>query len=251
MPRWALDLIRQNADWVAVHKPAGLAVIPGRGEQDSVLEALGRQLGLPATGAVDPRVRVCHRLDKDTTGVLVFALHKAAQRLINLQFQANTIEKEYVALVTGRLMTDEGEVAERLGRHPSNPLKMAVVKHGGRPSVTRFKVMQRYRDFTLVRCFPKTGKTHQIRVHLAHQGHPLAIDPLYNARVNVDGLMLSRFKRGYQPAAGREERPLIARLPLHAERLKFIDAQGEQVDLHAPLPKDFRAAVNMLEKYGR
>ena len=251
MPKSLLEILRQTDNWVAVAKPAGLAVIPGRAETDSVLEALGRQLGIPATGTADPRVRVCHRLDKETTGALLFALNSAAQRHVGHQFQNNTVEKEYLALVAGRLKDDAGAVETQIGPHPRSELKMAVVRHGGRPAKTRFRVEERYRDLTLVRLFPETGKTHQIRVHMAHLGHPLAIDPLYHPGRNAGGLFLSRFKRDYRPNRGEEERPLIARLPLHAERLSFTDTAGERVELHAPLPKDFRAIVNMLGRHGR
>jgi 23S rRNA-/tRNA-specific pseudouridylate synthase len=105
----------------------------------------------------------------------------------------------------------------------------------------------------LLRVFPKTGKTHQIRVHLAHIGLPLLIDPLYSApreRAPI-GLMLSQFKRGYRESRGKEERPLIARLTLHAEKLRFVHPNGKPIEIVAPLPKDFRAALNMLSKYAR
>jgi len=102
----------------------------------------------------------------------------------------------------------------------------------------------------LLRVFPKTGKTHQIRVHLAHIDLPLLIDPLYNPRA-PGGLMLSQFKRDYRPSRGEEERPLISRLTLHAEKLRFEHPNGQRIELTAPLPKDFRAALNMLTKYAR
>src|SRR4051812_15195229 len=101
-----LEILAATPDWVVVMKPAGLATIPGRGEDDSVLERLGRQLALPSGGTVDPRVRVVHRLDKDTSGVLLFAKHSAAQRHLSHQFQNNTIGKEYLALVAGRPTED-------------------------------------------------------------------------------------------------------------------------------------------------
>src|SRR5215218_675214 len=105
-------------------KPAGLATIPGRGEDDSVLERLGRQLGLPSGGSADPRVRVVHRLDKDTSGVLLFAKHVAAQRHLSHQFQNNAIEKQYLALVVGRPAQPEGEIDAPLARHPTDPTRM-------------------------------------------------------------------------------------------------------------------------------
>ena len=236
-------------------KPAGLATIPGRAEADSVLERLGRQVALPSSGAVDPRIRVVHRLDKDTTGVLLFARHAAAQRHLSHQFQNNGIEKEYLALVRGRPATASGSVDAALARHPTSKERMAIVRHGGRPARTEWKVEETFREFALLRVFPKTGKTHQIRVHLASIELPLAIDPLYNAPRGGGpwtGLLLSQFKRGYRPVAGETERPLIDRLTLHAEKLRFDDpTTGERVELLAPIPKDLRAAINMLSKYGR
>jgi 23S rRNA pseudouridine955/2504/2580 synthase/23S rRNA pseudouridine1911/1915/1917 synthase len=248
-----LEILRETADWVAVAKPAGLATIPGRGETDSVLERLGRQLGIPSSGTADPRVRVVHRLDKDTSGVLLFAKNTATQRHLSHQFQNNTIDKEYLALVSGRPQTTEGDIDAPLGRHPPDPLRMTVTKRGGRPARTAWKVEETFRGFALLRCFPKTGKTHQIRVHLKHIGLPLAIDPLYNATRGPnkpEGLMLSALKRDYRPTRGENERPLIARLPLHAHRLAFTDTSGERVTIEAELPKDLRATQNQLRRLG-
>src|SRR5688500_2018872 len=160
MPRpTPLTILQETPDWVAVAKPAGLVTIPGRGETDSVLERLGRQIGLPSSGTADPRVRVVHRLDKDTSGVLLFARHTDAQRHLSHQFQNNTIEKEYLALVRGRAQSTEGEIDAPLARHPASPLRMAIVRHGGRPARTGWKVEETFRDLALLRIFPKTGKT--------------------------------------------------------------------------------------------
>lgn len=250
-----LTILSQTDDWVAVMKPAGLATIPGRGEDDSVLEQLARQLGLPSKGSLDPRIRVVHRLDKDTSGVLLFATNAAAQRHVSHQFQNNTVSKEYLALVAGRPAEAAGEIDARLARHPASPQRMAVARHGGRPARTAWRVEEAFRDFTLLRVFPKTGKTHQIRVHLQSIDLPLAIDPLYHTPRDggrpTNALLLSAFKRAYRPAAGEPERPLIERLTLHAEKLRFAAPAGGEVEVTAPLPKDFRAALNMLRKYGR
>ncbi len=247
----ALEILFDDSDLVAVVKPARLASIPGRAETDSVLELIGRQIGLPSGGTSDPRIRVVHRLDKETSGVLLFAKHSAAQRFISQQFQSNTICKDYLALVAGRPSESSGIIDANLAPHPNSNLRMAVVKHGGRPAVTEWKIESRFRDCTLLRVFPKTGKTHQIRVHLKHIGHPLLIDPLYNPPRpgSQAGLYLSNFKRSYKANRGQEERPLIDRLTLHAEKLRVQHPDGTMLDLTAPPPKDFRATINMLSRH--
>ena len=188
-----------------------------------------------------------HRLDKDTSGVLLFAKHTAAQRHLSHQFQNNTVEKEYLALVSAPPARDEGEIDAPMAPHPANPRRMTVTKQG-RPARTLWRVEQRFRAFALLRVFPKTGKTHQIRVHLKHAGMPLAVDPLYNPA--APPMLLSNIKRDYRPTRGHEERPLIARLTLHAEKLRFADLSGARVEIVAALPKDFRATVNQLSKLG-
>ena len=244
----SLEILYHDANLVAVFKPAGLATIPGRGETDSVLERLGRQLDLPSSGDADPRVRVVHRLDKETSGVLLFALNRPTQQHLSHQFQNNTVEKEYLALVRGRPSAKEGVIDAPLAPHPTSAKRMAVVKHGGRPTRTEWRVDETFRGFTLIRCFPRTGKTHQIRVHLAHAGMPLAIDPLYSS---AQPILLSQFKRDYRPTRGERERPLIARLTLHAQKLRVRNVDDQLVEIVAPPPKDFRATVSQLRRHGR
>ena len=246
-----LDVLWESDDAVALNKPAGLATIPGRAEADDVVARIARQLGLPCEGSTDPRIRVVHRLDKDTSGVILFAKNIEAQRHFSRQFRENQTQKEYLALIGGRPETEEGEIDAPLGISPKSKLRMAVLTHGGRPARTLWKIEKKFRLFTLLRVFPKTGKTHQIRVHLKHIGFPLAIDPLYNpARPGKPtGLFLSLFKRNYR-SDGSEERPLIDRLTLHAEKLTFQERDGSMRTVIAPLPKDFRAILNQLQKYG-
>jgi 23S rRNA pseudouridine1911/1915/1917 synthase len=254
-----LTILLDTPDHIAVDKPAGLAAIPGRGESDSVLERLARQVGLASTGGGDPRVRVVHRLDKDTSGVMLFAKNAVAQRALSHQFQNNRVDKEYLAIVVNAPRDDEGVIEANIGVHAADRRKMAVLARGGRPAVTAWRVQRRFGSrFALLVCFPKTGKTHQIRVHLAHAGHPLAVDPVYNAPHGSDlrddeppppaGLFLSRFKRGYRAKRGADERPLIGRLTLHARRLAFDDLSGARITVTCDPPKDFRAAVNQLSK---
>lgn len=129
---------------------------------------------------------------------------------------------------------------------------MAVVKHG-RPALTNWKIEEQFRHAALLRVFPRTGKTHQIRVHLQSIGLPLAVDPIYNPAPpgEPEGVFLSQFKRNYRPARGQEERPLIARLTLHAHKLRFVHPDGTPRELTAELPKDFAAILNQLRRHGR
>jgi RluA family pseudouridine synthase len=258
MRRDPLHVLHDDADVIAVEKPAGLAVIPGRGESEDLLHRLAEQIGLPASGSADPRLRIVHRLDKDTSGVMLLAKHIGAQRALSEQFQNNLIRKEYLALVVGRPQSSEGEIDAPLAPHPNSSRHMAVSKHG-RPARTGWRVEERFRHFALLRVFPKTGKTHQIRVHLAHIGLPLAIDPLYNpprggeagALLPPTGIFLSHFKRDYRPTRGQDERPLIDRLTLHAEKLTFTHPNGTTMTIECPPPKDFRALLAQLRRHGR
>jgi 23S rRNA pseudouridine955/2504/2580 synthase/23S rRNA pseudouridine1911/1915/1917 synthase len=244
-----IDILWSSADFVAIAKPTGIAAIPGRGESTSVLEQLAAQLRVPSSGDQIRRLLVVHRLDKDTGGVMLFAQNRPAQQHVSHQFQNNKVTKEYLALVRGRPSETQGVIDAPLGPHPASPRRMAVLKHGGRPARTEWRLEETFRHFSLLRCFPRTGKTHQIRVHLLHAGMPLAIDPLYGSG---EGIFLSQFKRGYRrPTRGQEERPLIDRLTLHAERLAFEDLDGRRVELVAPLPRDFAAVLNQLRRHGR
>jgi len=247
-----LPLLYQDQRLVAAAKPAALTTIPGRGEPACAQIILAQQLGLPWKGDVDPRIRVVHRLDKDTTGALLFALDLAAQRHLSMQFQNNLVKKEYLALVVGRPAQLEGEIDAPIGVDRKRPDRMTVIK-GGKPARTFWKVEETYRGLSLLRCFPKTGKTHQIRVHLQYIGCPLAVDELYApvAAGETAGLLLSRYKRGYRLGKFAEERPLISRLTLHAESISFSHPEKGDMKVVCPLPKDFQATLNMLRKYAR
>jgi 23S rRNA pseudouridine1911/1915/1917 synthase len=249
----SLEILWQTDDLIAVLKPAGLAAIPGRVETDSVLQHVARLTGLPDSGTEDPRIRIVHRLDKETSGVMLLAKNKAAQRFISEQFQNNTIEKEYVAITIGVPPGPSGEIDGPLAVHPTSKTRMAITRSKGRPALTLWRVEDTFKNYALIRAFPKTGRTHQIRVHLASIGLPLAVDPLYNTprAPAVGGLFLSQFKKDYRYTRGERERPLIDRLTLHAEKLRFSNLDRQPVELIAPLPKDFRATLNQLKNHGR
>jgi RluA family pseudouridine synthase len=224
---------------LVVDKPAGLLSAPGR-SGDDVRTAL-RAAGLVGQG--DP-VRLVHRLDRETSGVLVFARTLAAQRSLTAQFHARSVEKTYLALASGYVAGD-GEIDLPLQVDRGGG-RVRVQPRRGKPAVTRYRVLQRVAGNTLLECRPLTGRTHQIRAHLAAIGHPLAVDPLYGG---AGAIFLSHYKQGYRPSARHDERPLIARLTLHALRIALDHPDsGERVSFEAPIPKDLRATLNQLAR---
>ena len=257
MPKTEILPLLLNDDLlVATSKPAGCVSVPSKGEPRVASKMLAAQLGIPYKGDVDPRIRPVHRIDKDTSGVLLFAKTRAAQQFLSEQFQNRKVEKEYLALVIGNPAEREGVIDAPMRRDPSNGLRMEIHRVG-KPALTKWKLLQRFRGYSLLQVMPQTGKTHQIRVHLASIGHPLVVDALYGSRLRKkdelgreQGLYLSTFKRDYRaPREEDEERPLIGRLTLHAHKLSLTHPDGSAINLQAEPPKDFRAAVNMLTKY--
>ena len=225
---------------VVVDKTSGVSVIPERDQsvpslQNLVTERYGR-------------VWTVHRIDKGTSGVVLFARNEEAHRELNRQFRDREVEKEYLVLVEGEADFSHGDKSEGvdvdipLGPAPGNRMKPSA---SGKEAVTRFEVEERFRGFTLLRAFPTTGRQHQIRVHAGTIGLPLLVDPLYGQR---EEFLLSSIKRKYRDY-GREERPLIDRLTLHAAKLVITHpATGERMTFEAELPKDFRAVLNQLRK---
>lgn len=259
-PRVQLPVLYEDDDALVVDKPAGLAVEPERWERGKACVAgalldlaLGRS-GIEPMGPAEPtrgldfRPRLVHRIDKDTSGVLLVAKTIEAERRLREAFEAGRIDKRYLALVEGRHPLEPGEsevidlpIAPDLRRSG----KMRI-HDSGKESRTRIAVAERFEAYTLMECEPLTGRTHQIRVHLSACGFPLVVDPLYGRR---DALRLSAFKRGYRPKRGHLEKPLIGRLTLHALRIGFPTAAGEQRFVEAPLPKDFEQTLKQLRRW--
>ena len=224
--RMALDVIHEDEAILVINKPAGLVVHPGSGNwRGTLLNAL---LHHCAKLSELPRAGIVHRLDKDTSGLLVVAKTPQAQTDLVRQLQARTVKREYLAVVRGRVPSD-GEVSAPVGRDPRNRVRMAVVKTG-RLALTRYKVSKRFAHATLLECSLATGRTHQIRVHLQTLGHPLLGDPVYGG---------GRSFRSRPPPIGRQA--------LHAARLEFVHpVSGARMRFVAPLPKDFAALLDAL-----
>ncbi len=235
------DIIYEDEHLIVVNKQAGLLSIPDRaGNKESLLGLLERQYG---------KVFVVHRLDRETSGILCFARNEAAHRHLSLQFEHHTSDKYYLALVDGVLHHDEGEIDKPIGEHPTISGKMAIV-HSGKPSLTFYRVLERFKRFSLAEILIKTGRTHQIRVHFQSIGYPLAVDALYGRRA---AFYLSEIK-GKSYKSGKyteEERPMMERTSLHSSRLRLDHpVTGERMEFKAELPKDFAAILNQLRKWG-
>lgn len=230
----ALDIVFEDDDVLVIDKPAGLVVHPAAGNPDgTLLNAVLHHC--PASASV-PRAGIVHRLDKDTTGLMVVAKTLAAQASLVEQLQARTVSREYDAIVTG-VMTSGGTVDAPIGRHPKDRKRQAVTR-GGKPAVTHYRVTERFRHHTHVRCRLETGRTHQIRVHLAHQRFPLVGDALYGGRLKLP------------PGASDELKTLLREFPrqaLHARKLAFDHpASGKAVEFRAELPDDMLMLLDYL-----
>jgi len=225
--RIALDIVYEDDDVLVLNKPAGLVVHPGSGHwKGTLLNALLHHS--PQLAAV-PRAGIVHRLDKDTSGLLVVAKTLRAQTELVRQLQARTMKREYLAVVHGAVRAG-GEVSAPVGRDPRSRTRMAVVP-AGRPARTRYKVAKRFAHASLLECSLDTGRTHQIRVHMQALGHPLFGDPVY--------------RRG-RPGERAEAR--IGRQALHAARLEFLHpVSGARRRFEAPLPEDFRGLLAALK----
>jgi RluA family pseudouridine synthase len=237
-----LGVLARGTGWAAVSKPAGFAVAAERNKpgRTPLLDAIARALSLD-------RVLVVHRLDRETSGALLVATEEAAHRSLSLQFQRREVDKRYLVIVRVETVDEAGTIDAPLEKDPGRPGHMRVAREGGKRSTSHWRVLERFRGFTLVEMHPTTGRQHQIRVHLRHAGLPLAVDPAYGA---AEGLFLSELKPGYKPPRDRPEPPILGRVALHASSLAFRDPEtGAEVRVEAPPPKDLARAIEALRRF--
>lgn len=237
MKNYTLEIIFENNHFIAVNKPAGLLSIPDREQSQSSL----KDILLAKYG----NIYTVHRLDKDTSGMIIFAKDEATHKFFSHLFEERKIEKYYMGLVHGIPATKTGTIDAPIAEHGVQKGLM-IVHQRGKPSVTDYEVMESLKSFSLLQFQLHTGRTHQIRVHCKNIGHPLACDELYG-----DGkpVFLSSIKKKFKLSRhDYEERPMLNRLALHSYRLKFTDADGKDFDLQAELPKDIRALLQQLRK---
>lgn len=233
-----LDVIYEDADLAVVNKPAGMVVHAGAGVKSGTLvNALLYHMPDLSRAAGGERPGIVHRLDKMTSGLILVAKNDAAHRKLAADFKARTVRKTYIALVQGRVKRDDGVIDAPIGRDPIRRLRMKAGGLRSRQALTAYHVLRRFPGFTLLQVSPHTGRTHQIRVHLASLGHPVAGDALYGARTSV--------------RRGAPDPQSLARTFLHASALEFCHPRtNERLSFNAPLPQELRDYLDRLAAQG-
>lgn len=233
-----LPILFENDSFIVLDKPSGLLSVPDReGREPSLKTQLRAKYG---------NIFTVHRLDRDTSGVIVFAKDEATHKFLSKNFEDREVEKVYQGIVQGTLPQPQGSIDLPIMEHPAKPGVMVTNRHG-KPSLTDFKTLEQFTLYSLIAFRIHTGRTHQIRVHMQSLGHPIACDDLYG---NGQPILLSTIKRNYKLSKTEEqERPILSRLALHSHSLSFTDAAGTRHLFEAPLPKDLRALLQQLRKW--
>ena len=248
-----LDIVYEDNDLLVVNKPAGMVVHPGHGNYNGTLvNALAFHLGLPSTpveGREDERMGILvHRIDKDTSGLLVVAKNDETQMNLAKQFFEHSIERLYVAVVWGNIKEDEGTIDGAIGRDPNDRLRFKVYPEGderAKHAVTHFKVLERLGYVTVVQCRLETGRTHQIRVHMSHIGHPLFNDERYGGSEIRKGTIYAKYRQFIQNCF-----ELCPRQALHAKTLGFVHPSTKEImRFDSNIPEDMESMIAKWRKY--
>jgi 23S rRNA pseudouridine1911/1915/1917 synthase len=229
-----LAIVHEDGDLVVVNKPAGMVVHLGAGVKSGTLvNALLHHLGALSTAGGELRPGIVHRLDRMTSGLVVVAKNDFAHRSLAAQFKGREVGKTYVLLVHGRVVKDAGEISKPVGRDPVRRVRMKVGGIRPREALTRYRVLRRFPHFTFLEAEPRTGRTHQIRVHFSSLGHPIVGDTLYGAPAKL--------------RLGAQEQRTLPRTFLHAAALQFRHPRsGEPISLRAPLPTELESFLRMV-----
>ncbi len=238
-----LEIVYEDDDLIIVNKSADMIVHPARGNKHGTLvNALAHYSDQLSTGLGEFRPGIVHRLDRNTTGVIIVAKNDTAQWKIAKQFELRQVKKSYLAIVHGTPELDADRINASLGVHPKVREKYAVRPETGKEAVTIYEVVEAFRGFSLIHCKPQTGRTHQIRVHLSHIKHPIVADDMYDGKLVYPWQLADA-----EPAV---EEPVINRCALHAWTIEFTHPTKEQrVKFEAPLPPDMQTFLEMLRQY--
>lgn len=232
-----VSILYEDDDIIVVNKPAGMVVHPGAGVEDGTLvnALLYRCGGLSGIGG-KLRPGIVHRLDKGTSGIMVVAKCDTAHESLVNQFKSRRVEKVYLAIVAGRIKEESGSFSSPIGRHPTDRIRMSMMTRAGKEALTLWRVIKRYRYATLVDAMPRTGRTHQIRVHFAENGYPILGDRIYGPKRHKSDLLESVSKS-------------LGRQALHALSLCFMHPRTrERMEFRAEIPEDMKIVINMLEE---
>ncbi len=236
-----IEIIYEDQQIIAVNKPPGISVTPDRTGKMNLLGLL------QILRKEQQKLKIVHRLDKDTSGIMILAKNTDAQRKLSEYFEKGQVRKIYLALITGSPSGKTGIIDAPITRSRKNPQIMEVDLKNGKDAQTKWELVADFGSVSLLSARPITGRTHQIRVHLQYAGTPLAVDPLYGRN---QAIMLSSFKADYKLGKYEKEKPLIDRLTLCAYQLEIKDfLDGRRLSLIAPLEKKFKATIKMLTKY--
>jgi 23S rRNA pseudouridine1911/1915/1917 synthase len=234
------EIIHATHDFVFINKPSGILSIPDRQEPD--LPNVKRWLQKK-----EKDVFVIHRIDKDTSGMIMMALNAEAHRHASMQFEHRTVNKKYVGIVLGTPSQSEGVVDKALMEHPTIKGKMTINARLGKEAITDYKILESFAGYTLMEFTIHTGRMHQIRVHSANLGCPLVCDPIYG---QMEGIFISRLKKKFKLGKFvEEEQPILNRLALHAQYIGIQGLNEDVITVEAPLYKDMAATLNQMRKW--
>jgi len=230
------EILLETDEFIALNKPAGLLSVPDRTQSAPSLKDL--------LAEKYQQIFTVHRLDRETSGVIVFAKTAEAHQFLSVIFQERQVEKTYLGIVWGVPANSSGVIELPILEHPAKNGSM-IIHHKGKAASTGYEVIENFGKYAFLKFDLFTGRTHQIRVHMKETGHPILCDPLYG-----DGkpVFVSALKRNYKHSGFDEEKPILARLALHSAKLSFTDLKGKKVTIEAEMPKDLRALLNQMRK---
>ncbi|HRP90968.1 MAG TPA: RluA family pseudouridine synthase [Edaphocola sp.] len=232
-------IIFENDNYIAFNKPSGLLSIPDRfnPETENLYHIVRSQY---------PNIITVHRIDKDTSGLIIFAKNETSHKYLSQLFESHQIEKYYTAIVNGRLIKNQDSIHLAILENPAKKGSMMIHKKG-KAAHTDYELLKEWRAYSLLRLQIHTGRTHQIRVHLQYLGHPIVGDKIYG---NGQGIFISSLKKNFKiNSLVEDEKPILNRLALHASLLNFKDSNGETISIVAELPKDMSACIKQLDKW--